>query len=197
MPDFNFRNPEVLHDHLSSMRFWLERGLDGFRLDAVPHLIENSAERWNDQFQSRRLTKQFQTLVKGYPNRYVVCEATANPQVWAQPQLCGQAFAFGLVNHCVAAAKGNVKSARKAASNFAVHPHTPATFVSNHAIMAGQRLWDRVDGDAARCKLTAAAYLLQPGTPFIHYGEQVDQSGLAGLAGHLPVRGPMSWAAEW
>jgi alpha-amylase len=54
MPDFNFRHPAVLEYHLSRLRFWLNRGLDGFRLDAVPHLVENSAKDWNDQPESRR-----------------------------------------------------------------------------------------------------------------------------------------------
>ena len=44
MPDFNFINPAALDHHFSSLRFWLNRGLDGYRLDAVPHLIENSAK---------------------------------------------------------------------------------------------------------------------------------------------------------
>lgn len=79
MPDFNFRNPEVLAYHESSLRFWLNCGLDGFRLDAVPHLVENNAIDWNDQPQSRRITKRIQDLVKRYPRRYVVCEATAKP----------------------------------------------------------------------------------------------------------------------
>ena len=43
MPDFNLRNPAVLDYHHDSLRFWLNRGLDGYRLDAVPHLIENGA----------------------------------------------------------------------------------------------------------------------------------------------------------
>jgi alpha-glucosidase len=34
-PDFNFHNPEVQDAHLDAMRFWLERGVDGFRLDTV------------------------------------------------------------------------------------------------------------------------------------------------------------------
>ncbi|HVX82638.1 MAG TPA: alpha-glucosidase family protein [Devosiaceae bacterium] len=34
-PDFNFHNPEVQEAHLDTMRFWLERGVDGFRLDTV------------------------------------------------------------------------------------------------------------------------------------------------------------------
>ena len=60
MPDFNFNHPAVLEYHLSSLRFWLNRGLDGYRLDAVPHLVENNAVDWNDQQQSRALTKQIQ-----------------------------------------------------------------------------------------------------------------------------------------
>ncbi|OYU43501.1 MAG: alpha-amylase, partial [Burkholderiales bacterium PBB4] len=53
MPDFNFRNPAVLAYHQRSLRFWLNRGLDGYRLDAVPHLVENNAKDWNDQPESR------------------------------------------------------------------------------------------------------------------------------------------------
>ena len=42
MPDFNFINPAVLDHHFSSLRFWLNRGLDGYRLNAVPHLIKTA-----------------------------------------------------------------------------------------------------------------------------------------------------------
>ena len=39
-PDLNFDNPEVLEAVLGVMRFWLDLGVDGLRLDAVPYLIE-------------------------------------------------------------------------------------------------------------------------------------------------------------
>ena len=39
-PDLNWRNPEVARAMLDVMRFWLDRGVDGFRVDAVHHLIE-------------------------------------------------------------------------------------------------------------------------------------------------------------
>src|SRR6476659_9886225 len=39
-PDLNWRNPEVRAAMLSVLRFWLERGVDGFRIDAIHHLIE-------------------------------------------------------------------------------------------------------------------------------------------------------------
>jgi hypothetical protein len=71
-----------------------------------------------------------------------------------------------------------------------------ATFVSNHDRFAGQRLWDQVGGDIARYKLAAAGYLLQPGTPYIYYGEEVGQAGVNSLEGDLPLRAPMSWQPD-
>jgi alpha-amylase len=196
MPDFNFHNPQVLEYHLSSLRFWLNRGLDGFRLDAVPHLIEKDAKDWNDQPQSRAITKQLQDLIKSYAHRTVVCEATAEPQAYGDPAVCGGAFAFGYTQHFVRAAKGDAASVQQLATYYRSARPTMATFVSNHDAFAGQRLWDQVGGDLARYKLAAAGYLLQPGTPYIYYGEEVGQAGVNTLDGDLPLRAPMSWTAD-
>ena len=208
MPDFNFRNPKVLAYHEDSLRFWLNRGLDGVRLDAVPHLIENSAKNWNDQPQSRALTRRLQRLITHYPRRYVVCEATAKPEIYGSKKVCGSAFAFGHQNNIVAAAKAPDAAAtdadlakRRAAIQSVAHyfekaPPNMATMVSNHDAFAGLRLWDQVGGDLAAYRLAAATYLLQPGTPFIYYGEEVGMAGTPGLQGDSPLRGPMSWTAD-
>eukprot|EP00164_Ancoracysta_twista_P002905 GFYU01003867.1.p1 GENE.GFYU01003867.1~~GFYU01003867.1.p1 ORF type:complete len:627 (+),score=199.22 GFYU01003867.1:95-1975(+) len=44
-PDLNFRNPEVMAAIQNVMRFWLKKGVDGFRVDAVPHLMEDALLR--------------------------------------------------------------------------------------------------------------------------------------------------------
>lgn len=196
MPDFNFGNPAVMAYHLSSLRFWLNRGLDGYRLDAVPHLVENSAKDWNDQPQSRALTKALQDEIKSYAHRYVVCEATAEPQQYGDPAVCGGAFAFGHVHQYVEAARGKPEAVQKVAQYYASARPTMATFVSNHDIFAGQRLWDQVGGNEPVYRLAAAGYLLQPGTPFVYYGEEIGQAGVPGLPGDLPLRSPMSWSAD-
>jgi glycosidase len=198
MPDFNLRRDEVWRYHEDSLRFWLNRGLDGFRLDAVPHLVENSAQAWNDQPESRALTKRLQELVKGYRHRWTVCEATAEPRVWGRPEVCGAAFAFGHVHHYVEAARGKTESVQALLSYWRDAPAGMATFVSNHDIFAGRRLWDQLGGDVRRYKLAAAGYLLQPGTPFIYYGEEIGLPGLhaQGLQGDAPIRGPMSWSDD-
>jgi glycosidase len=196
MPDFNFRNPAVLAYHQSSLRFWLNRGLDGYRLDAVPHLVENNAKDWNDQPESRHLTGELRALITAYPQRHVVCEATANPQVYAASDICGSAFAFGLESNIVKAAKGDKKAIRAVADYFTTAPQTMATFVGNHDIFAGARLWDQLRGNRAQYKLAAASYLLQPGTPFIYYGEEIGMAGINSLPGDQPLRAPMSWSAD-
>jgi alpha-amylase len=196
MPDFNFRNPAVLNYHLDSLRFWLNRGLDGFRLDAVPHLIENNAKDWNDQPESRALSKRLQDEIKRYDKRMVVCEATAEPQAYGDPAVCGGAFAFGYVQHIVKAARGELESVAKVADYFSKASPTMASFVSNHDLFAGARLWDQVQGDVAQYKLAAATYLLQPGTPFIYYGEEIGQAGVATLKDDPSIRSPMSWQPD-
>lgn len=200
MPDFNLRHPAVLRYHRDSLRFWLNRGIAGFRLDAVPHLVENSAKDWNDQPESRRITHGLQRLVKAYPGRMVVCEATAEPQAWGDPAVCGGAFAFGYTQHFVGAAMGQAASVAALARYYRSARPTMASFVSNHDLFAGQRLWDQVGGGTpgwqARYQLAAAGYLLQPGTPFVYYGEEVGQAGVPGLPGDQPLRAPMSWTAD-
>jgi len=196
MPDFNLRNPAVVAYHRDSLRYWLNRGLDGYRLDAVPHLIENSAKDWNDQPESRRLTGEFSGLIRSYPRRHVVCEATAEPKVYAAPAICGSAFAFGLEGQIVKAAKGDAEAIKAVGQYFESAPLDMATMLSNHDIFAGARAWDQFAGNEAQYKLAAATYLLLPGTPFIYYGEEVGMAGVPGLAGDAPLRSPMSWNAD-
>ncbi len=81
-PSFNLRNPKVVAWHLDNLRYWLNRGVDGFRFDAMSHLIENDPTRGNSQPESHRLASLLAEAVRAYPNRYVVCEAGSNPQVY-------------------------------------------------------------------------------------------------------------------
>ena len=193
MPDFNWRNPKVVNYHFASLRYWLDMGLDGYRLDAVPHLIENSAKDWNDQPESRVLTRKMRELIQSYPGRYVVCEATANPLDYAAADLCGSAFGFGLQYEIAKAAQGDAKAVQAVADYYTAMPPGMATILSNHDGFAGRRAWDQFKGDDARMRLAAASYLLAPGTPFIYYGEELGMSGSPGQNPDGELRGPMSW----
>ncbi|MBV8503751.1 MAG: DUF3459 domain-containing protein [Paucibacter sp.] len=195
MPDFNWRNDKVVDYHFKSLRYWLDMGLDGYRLDAVPHLVENNAKDWNDQPESRALTRRMRELIQSYPGRYVVCEATANPVAYAQPELCGSAFGFGLQYDIVKAAKGQPEAVRAVADYYTAMPPGMATMLSNHDGFAGRRMWDQFEGNEARMRLAAASYLLGPGTPFIYYGEEIGMAGSPDQSPDDELRGPMSWGS--
>jgi glycosidase len=196
MPDFNLENPAVIEYHRDSLKFWLNRGLDGFRFDAVSHLIERSATNWRDQPESFVLMGQVNALMDIYQRRYMVCEGTANPIRWAAPDACRSAFAFGLQTNIADAARGKPEAIRAVADYFTTAPMTMATMMSNHDFFAGERLWDQVNGNAAQYRLAAATYLLLPGTPFIYYGEEIGMAGVSELKGDIKLRTPMSWTAD-
>jgi alpha-amylase len=197
MPDFNLKNPAVVAWHHDNLRFWLNRGVDGFRFDAVGNLVENGPLAWESQPQSVALMADVARLVAGYQNRHLVCEAPGDPASFGRA--CGSAFAFGHQNRLISAGMGSPTPLEQVAAYFkkpAAEIKRIATFASNHDSFAGQRLWDRLRGDAASYRLVAATYLLQPGTPFIYYGEEIGAAGGAGLKGDLKLRAPMSWTAD-
>ncbi|MBX3604020.1 MAG: DUF3459 domain-containing protein [Piscinibacter sp.] len=192
MPDFNLKNAAVVGWHHDNLRFWLNRGVDGFRFDAVGNLVENGPSAWESQPQNYVLMDQVRQLAGGYAQRYVVCESPANPIPFATA--CGAAFAFGHQFDVINAAKGDTAAVQAVAGYFATAPLGMATFASNHDSFAGQRLWDQLGGDQARYRMAAATTLLQPGTPFIYYGEEIGMAGAASLTGDPKLRTPMSWS---
>ncbi|OGT56530.1 MAG: hypothetical protein A3E01_10635 [Gammaproteobacteria bacterium RIFCSPHIGHO2_12_FULL_63_22] len=196
MPDFNLLEPAVVAFHKDNLRFWLNRGVDGFRFDAVPHLVEHGPDAWYDQPEDHGLMDQFRAVVDGYSHRYVVCEATGNMHKYAASDVCGSAFAIWRAGDIVGAARGEVKHIRRVADYFLGAPQQMATMISNHDSFAGDRLWDQLKGDVARQRLAAAGYLLQPGTPFIFYGEEIGMAAAAELKHDPKLRIPMSWTAE-
>ncbi len=196
MPDFNLRSPSVLAWHQDNLRFWLNRGVDGFRFDAAGNLVENGPSAWEHQNENHSIWSQVRSLVDGYDRRYMVCEAPSLAQRYAQSDSCKGSFAFGYQNDLVEALKGNAAKVGAMASYWASAPAGMAGFASNHDSFAGQRLYDQLGGDAARLKLAAATYLLQAGTPFVYYGEEVGMGGAASLGGDPALRTPMSWSGS-
>lgn len=196
MPDFNLRNASVLAYHRDGIRFWLNRGVDGFRFDAVGNLVENGPNAWELQRENYAIMGDIRAVLNGYANRYLVCEAPGDPLGFTQPSACGSAFAFGHNYEIMKAVRGSSSAVSAVANYFTSAPATLATMVSNHDHFAGERLWDQVSGDVAQYKLAAATYLLQPGVPFIYYGEEVGMAGGVGLTGDWKLRTPMSWTPD-
>ncbi|MBW3589467.1 MAG: maltose alpha-D-glucosyltransferase [Actinobacteria bacterium] len=79
-PDLNFENPEVQEAMLETVRFWLDMGLDGFRLDAVPYLFEKEGTNCENLPQTHEYLKRVRKEVdRLYPGRVLLAEANQWP----------------------------------------------------------------------------------------------------------------------
>jgi maltose alpha-D-glucosyltransferase/alpha-amylase len=79
-PDLNFDNPKVHDAMLDAMRFWLDMGLDGFRLDAVPYLYERPGTNGENLPETHDFLKKVRRFVdENYPGRVLLCEANQWP----------------------------------------------------------------------------------------------------------------------
>ncbi len=79
-PDLNFDNPVVLAEVKQIMDFWLDLGVDGFRLDAVPYLIEREGTNCESLPETHAILKQIRGHVDTrWPNRMLLAEANQLP----------------------------------------------------------------------------------------------------------------------
>lgn len=196
MPDFNLKSTATQTFHHDNLRFWLNKGVDGMRFDAVGNLVENGPSAWENQPENHVVMHTVQQVLSAYSQRYMVCEAPAASQAAAAASSCGSAFAFDLKGAVVGAARADESSIQALSQYFLTAPASMATLTSNHDLFAGDRLWNQLQGDLARNKLAAASYLLMPGTPFIYYGEEIGMSSGLGSGDDSKLRTPMSWTAN-
>jgi maltose alpha-D-glucosyltransferase/alpha-amylase len=98
-PDLNYDEPEVQEAMLDVLRFWLDRGLDGFRLDAVPYLFEREGTSCENLEETHAYLKRVREEVDGnYPDRVLLAEANQWPadvvDYFGDGDECHMAFHF-------------------------------------------------------------------------------------------------------
>lgn len=184
-PDLNFRNYEVREEMKNVVRYWLNKGFDGLRVDAVRYLIETE----NAKYDTAETHKWFQELrsevdkykENGLSPKFMVCEAwitNDRPRVEkyfgteTNPEF-NMVFDFdqgyGIVNSI------NYKDASILSSSLFANPsgtQTYGTFLGNHDEYLN-RLGTFFRNYKATIKLAAAMSLLRPTTPFIYYGNEI------------------------
>ncbi|MFN3887286.1 MAG: maltose alpha-D-glucosyltransferase [Aquabacterium sp.] len=80
-PDLNFDNPLVLEAVFKTMRFWLDLGVDGFRLDAIPYLVEREGTNNENLPETHAIIKQLRAAIDSqYQNRFLLAEANQWPE---------------------------------------------------------------------------------------------------------------------
>ncbi len=79
-PDLNFENPRVQEAVIEALKFWLDLGIDGFRLDAVPYLFEEEGTNCENLPATHDFLKRVRKEVDAqYPDRVMLCEANQWP----------------------------------------------------------------------------------------------------------------------
>ena len=199
MPDLNLTTGEVRQELKNVIDFWLDRGVDGFRLDAVTSYYTDNPEA-GIEF-TRWLT---QTAKEKNPSAYIVGEAWADQNTYAQYYRSGIDslfdFAFagrdGIISRTVNGA-GDLRYFAEAMAQeeglyASLNPsYVNAPFYSNHDMDRGAEYY--AGGDAAKVKIAEALNLLMPGNAFIYYGEEL---GMKGAGRDENRRAPMYWSDD-
>jgi maltose alpha-D-glucosyltransferase/alpha-amylase len=101
-PDLNFDNPRVLKEVLSIMRYWIDLGVDGLRLDAVPYLVEREGTNNENLPETHAILKRIRAELDSYaPGRMLLAEANQWPedaqQYFGAGDECHMSFHFPLM----------------------------------------------------------------------------------------------------
>ena len=197
MPDLNYRNPDVTGNMLRITDYWLnEIGVDGFRVDAAKHLIEEGDNRENTP-STHEWYKQFYVAYKEQdPEAYAVGEVfgagASVVKSYTGDQL-DHVFNFEMSTGFVNSVNGGSNSGVTSAIKFALQDMPDfnfATFLTNHD---QNRVMSVFNGNVAKAKAAATLLLTSPGTPFIYYGEEI---GMQGRKPDEDIRLPMQWSDE-
>ncbi len=101
-PDLNFDNPRVVQEVIDIMRFWLDMGVDGLRMDAIPYLIERDGTNCENLPETHAAIKAIRKAIDdGYEGRLILAEANQWPEdvrpYFGDGDECHMAFHFPLM----------------------------------------------------------------------------------------------------
>ncbi len=101
-PDLNFDNPAVLEAVFDVMRFWLDMGVDGFRLDAIPYLVERDGTSNENLPETHAVIKKIRAAIDAeYEGRFLLAEANMWPEdvreYFGDGDECHMAYHFPLM----------------------------------------------------------------------------------------------------
>ena len=185
MADLNWSNPKVVTEIQNVLRFWLDAGVDGFRLDVINFLTTNGITKDNpikkgqqdhindiDQEGVKNAMRIIKSTVSEYDNRFIVGEIGSDKiEVLKQYQsqdLLDVVFNFNfgsIKEFSTQRIFDELQSMEKNMSNY------PTLFFGSHDM---PRMIDRLaDGNPERATALTALILTAKGVPFVYYGEEI------------------------
>jgi alpha-amylase len=204
MPDLNWKNPAVAAEFDRVAALWLDRGVDGFRLDAVRYLVEDGKDQQADRPGTHAALKRFAAGVRAHkPRATLVGEAwtdtltiadyygdtTAVPGGDELPLLFDFPLADAMVKGVISGSADGIDATLREILRTYPAGATDAPFLTNHD---QRRLASQLGVDPGKLRLAAALLLTMPGAPFIYYGEELGLENGPGDADEWK-RTPMPW----
>lgn len=219
-PDLNLRHPDVVAEMKKMAKFWLDKGVAGFRLDAVRFAMEGGPDAQADTEETIAYWQDFNQYVKSVnPQAYLVGEAWTDIPVAARYYGGGtgldQGFDFEVGYKILGLLKpgasgeaqfgtmdSNIDSNAQKTAEAAVLQQNVQQRIDSAAPLSffapfltnhdQERLAYQLAAHDAKAKQAAAMLFSSPGTPYIYYGEEI---GLTqGGTGHdVYKRAPMLW----
>jgi glycosidase len=167
--------------------------VDGFRLDAIPYLVE-SGDTLSGSSGTHAMLREYASFIHGIaPAAYTVGEVwdSVGAMLPYYPDQLDSHFAFELSDAIINAVRtGSAKNLLQGYLRLqrALPPERWSPFLRNHD---QTRTMTELGGDIPRAKLAATLLLTLPGLPFVYYGEEI------GMTGNKPderLRTPMQWS---
>ena len=202
-PDLNYWNPDVVAATLDVVRFWLDRGVDGFRCDVIGLLYDTPIGCYMAP-ETIAYIRELRRVLDAYPDRAMVAEPIgSNAEYFGDGRdMFHMAFDFFFAFSWPGWFEGS--SAQPLADHFVtIQRGLPpgaqnALQLGNHDL---PRAYERANGIASRWRRAALVQMTMPGTPFVYYGEELAlRPGTQVVVdGRDRARTPMPWspAAGW
>jgi len=178
MPDLNMDSEHLREEIINIARFWLDKGVAGFRLDAAMHIYNSQGQ--NLEFwtwfvdECRKIKDDVFLVAEVWSN-----EITIMPYFETGLALFNFPFSGhdGTINRALNTGDGAMLTSEIVRYDSEIRLRNPdginCLFLSNHD--TGRSAGFIIDPD--KRKLAAAIYLMVPGSPFIYYGEEIAMTG--------------------
>jgi alpha-amylase len=197
-PDLNLTNPAVTSELTNAATWWLDQGVDGFRLDAAKHLIEQGSQYESTPQTLAWLTTFQKKLVAHKADVMTVAEVWSPTSSVATyvPRASDVAFEFDLAKAFTKAVRDRNEIdllVQLDIANKSFPKGQYASFLSNHdqpRIATAIGADPGSDNADAKAKQAASLLLTAPGIPFVYYGEEL---GTTGTKPDEQLRLPYPW----
>ncbi|OQY09915.1 MAG: hypothetical protein B6I29_02485 [Marinitoga sp. 4572_148] len=185
-PDLNFENKELWNEIKNVFKFWLDLGVDGFRLDAAKHIFDYDIENMKFKYQHDRNIEFWKEMIGFIKN--IKSDAIIISEIWDAPEIVKKyhglfdvEFNFPFSYYIKDTIKYHdprmlVKGIKETLNHYITEDveSIAGNFFTNHDM---ERLLSEFDGNEEMAKMAFNILFTLPGYPFVFYGDEIGMRG--------------------